>query len=378
MRSRKQIIYVSFYSACIFYITILSRAPALAHTVKPIPLWSYLDWLRGNQSRGLSILLNIILFTPLGYMLASGKKRKWIPVGLCFLSSVSIEIIQYLTYRGFFDIDDIISNCIGGAGGALIYRAVGERFNKWHVPALLLLAGIIGCIITSGNRQIYETQFDFRILSVEVQGNSITLSGVCDIYRRGFVPYQIQLKDDDGTYIASTETDGTQFIATTNVPIGVYEIDVLFQGYPPISTNTYICGDQVQFVPNAPIPDIIATDLAFLLNAGIIKVYNAEYDTYVYQVDNNLYWIIGADFVDSIIYHLYTEEPENLPEERKRYGFDNRGFGNGSEKEITNTINCGKYRVFRDIIPNEYSVTAVVVGMNKGPDVFWSQYFRVY
>ena len=164
--------------------------------------------------------------------------------------------------------------------------------------------------------------------------------------------------------------------ATADALRGTHEVYVLFQGYQPISTKTWISGDQVEYVPNAPKPDITGTDLEFLLDTGVLKEYNAYYDTYVYQVNNCLYWLIGKDFDASIIYHLYTEERENLPENRIQYGFDNRGFRIGSEKELTGTMNCGKYRVFSDIIPSEYSVTAIAVGMNKGPDVFWREYFR--
>ena len=125
-----------------------------------------------------------------------------------------------------------------------------------------------------------------------------------------------------------------------------------------------------------PKPDITATDLEFLMDKGILKVYDADYDLYVYQVDDRLYWLIGADFDASIIYHLYTEEKENLPDDRQQYGFDNRGFRIGSEKDLTETMNCGKYKVFSDIIPTDYYITAIAVGMNKGPDILWREYFR--
>ena len=85
---------------------------------------------------------------------------------------------------------------------------------------------------------------------------------------------------------------------------------------------------------------------------------------------------IGEDFDASIIYHLNTNEPENLPEDRQQYGFDNRGFRIGSEKELTKTLRCGRYRVFSDIIPSEYYITAIAIGMNKGPEIIWREYFR--
>lgn len=66
-----------------------------------------------------------------------------------------------------------------------------------------------------------------------------------------------------------------------------------------------------------------------------------------------------------------------MPEDRKQYGFDNRGFKIGSEKDLTDSMKCGKYRVFTGIIPTEYTVSAITVGMNNGPDVLWKEQFRV-
>ncbi|MDO5138964.1 MAG: VanZ family protein, partial [Oscillospiraceae bacterium] len=345
-------------------------------TVRPIPFWSFLDWFRGNWLRGGSIALNIILFIPLGYHLAGVWKSKWVPLIICLNMTIAIEVVQYFTYYGYFDTDDIIVNFLGGVIGVFCYQRFGERLKNWPVLVLLILTGIVGCFLVAGNTVIYETQFDFQIHSLEVQNNAFKLSGTCDIYRRDFLPYTIQLKGEGSTYRASTETDGVLFTATAVAPDGEYEVDVVFNGYQPINTKTYIKGDQVQYVSKAPTPDILNTNLEFLLDTGILKMYNADYDAYVYQFDNHLYWLIGKDFDASIIYHLYTEELVNLPEERKQYGFDNRGFRIGSENDITETMDCGAYRVFTDIIPNEYSVTAIAVGMNKGPDIIWREYFR--
>lgn len=298
------------------------------------------------------------------------------PLITCLAVTIAIEVAQFITCRGYFDTDDIIANYLGGLNGVLSYHRFSDRLKPFHVPAVLLLAGLIGCAITTGNTQIYETQFGFYIDEVAVENDTTTLSGTCDIFRRGFLPYTIQLKGERGTINAATTADGTQFTATAEASGGEYEVDVVFQGYQPISTKTWISNGKLEYVPNAPAPDLTGTDLEFLLDTGILIVYNAEYETYVYQVENRLYWLVGQDFDASIIYHLYTEEPDNLPANRQQYGFDNRGFRIGSEKDLTGTMNCGSYRVFSDIIPSEYSVTAIAVGMNKGPDVFWREYFR--
>ena len=377
MSNKKQFICIGCYVFCILYITLLSRTPALVHVVRMIPFWSFSDWIKGNWSRGGSIILNMILFVPFGYILSGTIKKRLVQLATCFALSLAIEIAQYCTFRGFFDIDDIITNTFGGFIGIVCYQRFGDRLKNWHVPVIFILAGIAGCFLVTSNTVIYETQFDFHIQYVKVKDNKITMNGTCDIYRRGFLPYQIQLKGENGIIHAATTTEGMQFTATAEVSAGEYEVDVVFNGYQPISTKTYINGNQIEYVQAAPTPDITDTDLEFLLDTGILKVYNAEYDVYVYQVENRLYWIIGkTDFNTSVIYHLYTEEPENLPVERQQYGFDNRGFSIGSDKDLTGTINCGRYRVYSDIIPTDYSITAIAVGMNKGSDIIWKECFR--
>lgn len=183
------------------------------------------------------------------------------------------------------------------------------------------------------------------------------------------------MKERGETYTAETEITGDRFSASVQEDSG--ELYIQFDGYQPIATSVYIYNSEVNYVPSkTPTPDIYDTDLEFIIKSGTLKAYNAKYDMYVHQVRDVLYWLIGEDFDASIIYHLNTNEPENLPEDRQQYGFDNRGFRIGSEKELTKTMRCGRYRVFSDIIPSEYYITAITIGMNKGPEIIWREYFR--
>ncbi|MGU8605254.1 VanZ family protein, partial [Clostridium perfringens] len=45
--------------------------------------------------------------------------------------SLTIELIQLLTGLGFFDVDDIILNVLGGIIGYLILKILVEIFNKF-------------------------------------------------------------------------------------------------------------------------------------------------------------------------------------------------------------------------------------------------------
>ena len=73
--------------------------------------------------------MNLMLFVPMGYLLpyvfawfrARPKTR---PVIACFLLSLLIENLQLITKRGFYDMDDLISNTLGGLIGAMLFIRV--------------------------------------------------------------------------------------------------------------------------------------------------------------------------------------------------------------------------------------------------------------
>lgn len=152
---RRQVILIFISLFCVLFITLLSRVPTLTRTIHLIPLWSFTSHGHGRQ-----ILLNIALFIPLGYFLASSFEstrhpRVW-PIITALATSAGIELTQFLTYRGMLDVDDLISNCCGAAVGLLIYKSVeklsrdgrGRQSEKW-MPVVLITACLIGCIMVA-------------------------------------------------------------------------------------------------------------------------------------------------------------------------------------------------------------------------------------
>ena len=70
--------------------------------------------------------MNVMVFVPIGYLLPYTfrwfRERVWTrPVGVCFLLSFFTENMQLLSRRGLYDLDDMISNTIGGFGGQILY-----------------------------------------------------------------------------------------------------------------------------------------------------------------------------------------------------------------------------------------------------------------
>lgn len=73
------------------------------------------------------IILNILLFIPLGYLfpVLVPKCRTWPKMILLgFVTSLTIETIQLFTHLGWFDVDDLIHNTIGAMLGYLAYKKI--------------------------------------------------------------------------------------------------------------------------------------------------------------------------------------------------------------------------------------------------------------
>ncbi len=72
------------------------------------------------------VYMNVMLFVPMGYLLPYlfdwfRKKARWRPVAMCFVLSLLIENLQLISRRGFYDIDDLVSNVIGGFIGQWLF-----------------------------------------------------------------------------------------------------------------------------------------------------------------------------------------------------------------------------------------------------------------
>lgn len=374
-------LHLLIYLCIVISITLVTRTPVLERSVHMTLLWSYV-----NSAYWLQIALNAALFVPVGFFLVELfnnsrlKNSKYIVSIICaFIVSSLIEYVQYISYRGIVDIDDVLSNACGAIVGIAAWMLIQKsRFAgvKRQIGWIFIAAGLAGCFIAvaaSDNNSIDSLlmrQFFFSVDNIETVENAgcLSISGRCYTYNRITPDYQILL---DGLPVTTTILEN-EFSLEAEIPEEKVEVQVQFQGYQPMGTGIFLDkrdGEvSVEYVPG---------DISGLKGAnGILKAYNKDYDTYIYQDGNLLTWFIGWDIDASteIIYHLYTNEPEKLPEARKQYKFDNRGFRLGSDKERSEFEG---FKVFEDIIPQNYNVTAVVVGFSTQGKIIWMKSFRV-
>ncbi len=111
---RLNLILLVIYVCAILYMTVYRRSQS-SEIINMEPFWSYRQFFSDPLLRK-DIMDNIWLFVPLGTILFRifGKCRVMlIPAALAVL----IEIAQYITGRGLAELDDVISNGLGGIIG---------------------------------------------------------------------------------------------------------------------------------------------------------------------------------------------------------------------------------------------------------------------
>lgn len=92
-----------------------------------------------DQISGWSVFLNlygnIIAFVPFGMLLRWARNKNttfWQALLYSLMFTLAIEISQYITKLGVFDIDDIIMNTLGGIIGYCIYYVTAKLLRRYH------------------------------------------------------------------------------------------------------------------------------------------------------------------------------------------------------------------------------------------------------
>ncbi len=383
------------FIACVVYVTVLSRADSLTRSVILSPFASWRAWLSGDRTAGTGVMENIGLFIPVGYLIAlffsadgnAKRTRPALTILSGFLLSLGVEALQYLLGRGWFELDDLFNNTLGTVLGLLLYRlaaavllrrenGAGRVIVVGVLPVLMLVAGLLGCRQMS--RMVVMTNLrktdDFWFSVEQTDGDSF--SGRCFLYDGAETDYQILLTHGHEVLKAEVTRDGDSYTATAARSPGVqYELRVRFSGYATLSAGVYLTDAEVQYVEGGtpPIPVPASADEQPLPEDAVLKAFSAEYDCYVLQSGGELIFLIGDGIAADaeIICHIHTNEPELLPEQRISYGFDNLGF---FPENADRTL--GSYRLFTRLVPVDYPVTSIIVGLNPDGEVVWRSSFR--
>ena len=155
---------LAVYLFIYFWLTFLSRSAMDTYAVHVAPLEDlknafetergFSDVIRRLFTEGFSVFANIrlvrpediaqfymnmMVFVPLGYLLPYTfrwfrERVRTRPVGVCFLISFFTENMQLMSQRGLYDLDDMISNTLGGIVGQMLYIALAYMLThpEWR------------------------------------------------------------------------------------------------------------------------------------------------------------------------------------------------------------------------------------------------------
>lgn len=135
------------YIIVVVFATLLMERKAVLIEANLVPFSSYISaWNSFGMFLWRNIILNICMFIPLGMILPLFHrvfKKWWCTYSVGLLLTILIEVSQYISKRGIFEVDDIINNTLGcmiGYGiwqlGYFIYCKLRKQDNKL-LPTLL-------------------------------------------------------------------------------------------------------------------------------------------------------------------------------------------------------------------------------------------------
>ncbi len=120
----------------IYSATVFCRDSAGVYKYDYSPFWSYVAILKGSSELVAQILMNVLVFVPVGMLLGMVFPRwSWYRIVVigCAIS-ISIELLQLVLMCGLSEIDDVIHNTFGCAMGYLLY-ALLTKIRRLSVKA---------------------------------------------------------------------------------------------------------------------------------------------------------------------------------------------------------------------------------------------------
>ncbi|MEU8242204.1 VanZ family protein [Actinoplanes missouriensis] len=124
------------YALAVVAVTLLPLQIATGDYANQIPWYEKGNWLPVITIDVVTFVANIVMFVPLGVLLALGDRTRTRTAGnvarIALACSATVEIVQFLTNvlvssGRQADVNDLIANTLGGVIGFLAWRAVSVR-----------------------------------------------------------------------------------------------------------------------------------------------------------------------------------------------------------------------------------------------------------
>ena len=115
-----------------FYISLLIQMGIFS---RPFGSTRIVNWIPFRVPGGTNLIVlyslaNLVIFIPFGILVPKvfrGVNTVWKMALVTFITSVCIELIQYVLACGYSEVEDVIMNVAGGVIGYLIIRLIEKR-----------------------------------------------------------------------------------------------------------------------------------------------------------------------------------------------------------------------------------------------------------
>lgn len=122
------------YVFMVVVATIIVRSPSAEPNIMLSPFETFKEALT-NDFWEFELQANILMFIPVGFLLSMAiNQLNGIPLFVGLLFSITIEVVQYFTQRGAFDVDDLITNSMGILIGFIIFMPIKMVLDTYLPP----------------------------------------------------------------------------------------------------------------------------------------------------------------------------------------------------------------------------------------------------
>ena len=127
--------YLGIMAYLLFFSSAYGRTMEAGYRYNLTPMLEIMRGIDNVDSMGYRYVMiniggNIVAFMPFGFLVAalSERKQNFFTILIkTLLFSFTIEVIQYFTKTGAFDVDDLILNTLGGVLGYFCYLYITKR-----------------------------------------------------------------------------------------------------------------------------------------------------------------------------------------------------------------------------------------------------------
>lgn len=134
-RKKRAFMLMAVYACFIFQIAFFRRFGTEKSAIHTRIYFGFHKWDGTLDEKQLVYsFLNVVFFIPWGFLVASAIDNKMRRLVMTFfyslLTSLFIEILQYLTRTGASEITDLITNVCGGMIGCILYIVIAYMFHN--------------------------------------------------------------------------------------------------------------------------------------------------------------------------------------------------------------------------------------------------------